>query len=64
MNRTIEITVSPTGELHIEAIGFKGSGCKDATKALELALGTVQDSKHKPEFHQQARRTAQQKLGM
>jgi hypothetical protein len=52
MKRTIEITVSPTGEIHIEAVGFVGSSCKAATQALEKALGTVERTRTKPEFRQ------------
>jgi hypothetical protein len=63
MKRTIEITVSPTGELRIEAVGFTGSGCKEATKALEEALGKLELFQTKPEYHQQNRRTNQQKVG-
>ena len=63
MKRTIEIVVSPTGEIRIEAVGFVGSSCKEATKALEEALGTMTASQTKPEYHQQNRRTHQQRIG-
>ena len=63
MKRTIEIVVSPTGEIRIEAVGFSGSGCKEATKALEEALGTRERFQPKPEYHQQNRRTNQQRIG-
>ena len=63
MKRTIEIIVSPTGEIHIEGVGFIGTSCKEATQALEEALGMVESSQTKPEYHQQQnRRTNQQKL--
>lgn len=45
------ITVTPTGEVSIEATGFKGKGCEAATRAIEAALGTVQQRKKKPEYH-------------
>ena len=64
MKRTIEIEVLPTGEIHIEAVGFVGSSCKEATKALEEALGTLELFQTKPEYHQQNRKTHQQKLGV
>lgn len=32
-----------TGETSIEAVGYNGSGCKDATKDFENALGNVED---------------------
>ena len=39
MNRTIEIIIAPTGEIQIDAVGFKGPDCEKATKFLEEALG-------------------------
>ena len=63
MKPTIEIIVSPTGDFTIEGIGFKGAGCEKATKFLEEALGVVNSKVKKPEFHQQAVSTQQQKLG-
>lgn len=35
------VTVAQDGGVQIETSGFSGSGCKDVTKALEKALGTV-----------------------
>ncbi len=63
MKRSIEIVVSPTGELHIDAVGFKGADCEQATRFLEEALGTVGAKVKKPEYHQQAHTKTQQRLG-
>ena len=63
MKPTIEIIVSTTGEFTIEGIGFKGAGCEKATKFLEEALGVVNSKVKKPEFHQAAHKTHQQRLG-
>ena len=63
MKRTIEIIIGPTGELQIDAVGFKGPDCEQATKFLEEALGAVAQKRKKPEYHQQARKTNQQRLG-
>ena len=41
MKRTIEVTVSPIGDILIDAIGFKGADCEKATRFLEEALGVV-----------------------
>ncbi|MGO8926014.1 MAG: DUF2997 domain-containing protein [Limisphaerales bacterium] len=41
MNRTIEIIIGITGEIQIDAVGFKGPDCEEATKFLEDALGVV-----------------------
>jgi hypothetical protein len=52
MKPSIEILIQPTGELQIEGLGFKGSSCEAATKALEAALGVTTATKKKPEYHQ------------
>lgn len=51
---TIEITISPKGKVNIEAIGFVGESCRDATAELERALGTVESTTDKPERWQQS----------
>jgi len=51
--RIIEITVSPTGQIRIEAHGFVGSSCRDATQALERALGQVTGETLTTEFYQE-----------
>ncbi len=63
MKPTIEVTVSPTGELKIDAVGFKGADCEKATRYLEEALGVVGQKVKKPEFHQHGHTRTQQKLG-
>ena len=63
MNKTIEVIIGPSGELQIDAVGFKGPDCEQATKFLEQALGVVGQKRKKPEYHQQARKTNQQRLG-
>ena len=50
--KQIIIEVSPTGELKIEAVGFKGNACEKATKALEEALGTAGSRTKKPDWYQ------------
>ncbi len=63
MKRTIEIIVSPRGEIQIDAVGFKGADCEKATKFLEEALGTIGTKTKKPEYHQRSLHQHQQKLG-
>ena len=53
MNRVIVITISPTGETKLETKGFAGSGCRDATKLLESALGIRTSEQLTPEYHAQ-----------
>jgi hypothetical protein len=52
MNKTIEITVHPNGETVIKPIGYTGQSCKDATRALEQALGLKVKEQELPEMHQ------------
>jgi len=63
MNRTIEIIIAPTGDIQIDAVGFKGPDCEKATQCLEEALGVVGKKIKKPEYHQRSARTNQQRLG-
>ena len=63
MKPTIEIIVSPKGDISIDAVGFKGPDCEKATRALEEALGVVQQRVNKPEYLAKATSTNQQKVG-
>lgn len=51
--KSIEITVSPTGETKVETKGFTGSECRDASKFVEQALGQRTAEQLKGEFHQE-----------
>lgn len=57
--KTIEVTISPTGEVKIDAIGFKGTACDTACAEIERALGKVTQRTNKPEYQQ----PQQQKIG-
>ena len=50
--KTIEITVSPTGETKVETRGFTGSECREASKFVEQALGRKTAETLTAEFHQ------------
>ena len=50
--KTIEIIVSPTGETRVETKGFTGSSCRDASKALEEAMGKRGEERLTAEFYQ------------
>ena len=63
MKKTIEITVKPSGEIQIDAVGFKGADCDRATKFLEEALGQVSGKARKPEYLQANTVSHQQRLG-
>lgn len=53
-SKTIEITVSPTGQSSVQTKGFVGSDCRDASRFLEEALGQRVSETLTAEFHQVA----------
>lgn len=58
--KTIEITFAGDGKFKIEAIGFKGKGCEQATADFEKALGAVTSDSKKPEYYQKQQTTLKQ----
>ncbi|MEO5714892.1 MAG: DUF2997 domain-containing protein [Luteolibacter sp.] len=64
MSRQIHVKVSSSGDITVEAHGFKGNGCEAATKAIEEALGKPRERARKPDFWRQSvGHTNQQQLG-
>lgn len=51
--KTIEIVISPTGEIRVETKGFGGSSCQEASRLIEQALGNHASEQLKPEFYAQ-----------
>ncbi|PQO41790.1 hypothetical protein C5Y96_00425 [Blastopirellula marina] len=49
--KTIEIIVSPTGQLRLETRGFQGTECREASRFLEAALGQQTSETLTAEFH-------------
>jgi hypothetical protein len=60
MSQIIEITVSTTGQAQVQTKGFLGSGCRQASSFIELALGSRTGEQLTSEFHQQAGQQAGQ----
>jgi hypothetical protein len=52
MSRIIEIVISAKGESTVTTRGFSGQSCRDASKALEEALGQRTGEQLTAEFHQ------------
>lgn len=48
--KKVVIDILPNGEVKVEAIGFEGCGCEEATKAVE-ELGKIISRKKKPEYN-------------
>jgi hypothetical protein len=54
MPRTIEVTVSPQGEVAVQTKGYAGADCLQASKFLEQALGAATADHKTSEFYQTA----------
>ncbi len=63
MKPTVEVIVSPNGEIQIDALGFKGANCERATRYLEEALGVIDNRVKKPEYHIRNTSRTQQRVG-
>lgn len=48
--RRIKIEIAPNGETKVDALGFTGSNCVEATAFLRQ-LGSVQQEDIKPEYY-------------
>ncbi len=47
----IIVTISPEGGIKVEAEGYTGNSCEEATKFLK-SLGTVTEENKKPEYYE------------
>ena len=64
MSRKIHVRIAPSGDITVEAHGYKGKGCEAATKAIEDALGKAGTRTRKPDSWRQSNAARnQQKLG-
>ena len=50
MKKRIDIDIGLEGGVSIDAVGFQGPDCEEATRFLEDALGTVGETRKKPEY--------------
>jgi hypothetical protein len=49
---TIELVISPTGEVRLQTRGYAGNGCLAASRELEAALGLPTSARLTSEFYQ------------
>ncbi len=61
MKKTIEITVSPTGQTKVETKGFSGGACREASRFVEEALGSRTAESMTSEYYQGQRTTEELK---
>jgi hypothetical protein len=52
LKKTIEITVSPTGEVQVQTKGFAGPACREASRFVDQALGAKTAETLTAEYHQ------------
>jgi len=50
----IEIILSPDGGVSVDAQGFKGKSCEEATAFIEKTLGEAKNYRKKPEYYARA----------
>ena len=51
MSKQVMITIAEDGDFTIEAQGYSGTSCEEATQNLEKALGKKDKRDYKPEYH-------------
>ncbi len=61
--KCIDIDIGPDGGIVIDAVGFSGPDCEQATQFLEEALGRTVASTRKPEYRRNAAVRRRQELG-
>lgn len=60
MAKEIVVDISPAGSVQIDAQGFQGKSCEDATQALEVVIGgQVSKNERKGEFYMPEMTTGQ-----
>ena len=61
--KRIDIDIGPDGSIAIDAVGFSGPDCEEATRFFEEALGEPASRQHKPEYRQRATAQRRQQVG-
>ena len=61
--KSIEILITPSGSVRVEALDFVGPDCEAATAFLEEALGEVTDKHRKSEYYARTRLKQNQQVG-
>ena len=53
MGKKVIVKLGKDGSVKVEAEGFVGSSCEDATKFIDDIFGKPTDKKLKPEYYQE-----------
>jgi len=51
VSKRVEITFGNDGSISVEALGFEGAGCIEATKFMDELFGEPDTIDHKHEFY-------------
>jgi Protein of unknown function (DUF2997) len=62
MPREIEVIYNTDGTVTIEALGFEGKSCEEATRELEKVLGDTLEKKRKSEYYKEGKALFKQKF--
>lgn len=52
-DQVIEVLIAPDGSVKVAALGFSGSACEAATRALEQSLGRVVSDDRTSDFYRE-----------
>jgi len=53
MSKQIRVRLGPKGEIKVQAEGFKGESCEEATKFLEKLFGEKTDMSFTDEYYEE-----------
>jgi hypothetical protein len=53
MAKRVEIILGPDGSIDVEAMGFKGASCKEATAFLDKLFGEAAEEKLKESYYEE-----------
>lgn len=53
MSKKVEITVGKDGSVRVEAFGFKGASCEEATAFLDNLFGKASKIDHKDSYYEE-----------
>ena len=56
--KKIEVTIGLDGSVHMDAQGFTGKTCEEATDKLKILIGGNTESSKKPDYYAPAASTA------
>jgi len=59
LKERIDVWISPEGAITLDAVGYTGSTCEEATRFLEESLGTVGRKQRSRDYYRRQRNQQQ-----